>query len=294
VRSGNQNVALELSRALEAHAVYGVEYLEMTKGIGEEAGLEGDNATGLHGNAVLTRHTLLGSRIVRLPRCENNYGSKERRLGGRLGIVAEIEGRGNKILAATAHLDVVNTPRCRARQIAPLLEHIDNQSGVRRIRPPVVFGGDLNTHTFARGGSLRAVGNVIRIFSTSAQRLSHALLHPGRREPALRCLEIHGYELEALNDGGATSRTVVSSGSDTSNVPGPIRRWALNRIPPSGLILDFRLDWLASRGLNPLREGELVDRETGIASIDPLTVTDLRHDGMRISDHDPIVADVAI
>src|SRR5215208_5509710 len=33
VRSGNRNVALELSRAISAHAIYGAEYLEMTKGV---------------------------------------------------------------------------------------------------------------------------------------------------------------------------------------------------------------------------------------------------------------------
>jgi hypothetical protein len=30
IRTGNLNIALELSRALEAHAVFGVEYLELT------------------------------------------------------------------------------------------------------------------------------------------------------------------------------------------------------------------------------------------------------------------------
>ncbi|HXU09624.1 MAG TPA: hypothetical protein VN743_11565, partial [Blastocatellia bacterium] len=35
-RSGNVNVALELSRALSAHAIFGVEYLELTKGNEDE------------------------------------------------------------------------------------------------------------------------------------------------------------------------------------------------------------------------------------------------------------------
>lgn len=57
VRSGNLNIALELSRALEAHAVFGVEYLELTKGVGDETKLAGENTSALHGNAILTRHT---------------------------------------------------------------------------------------------------------------------------------------------------------------------------------------------------------------------------------------------
>ncbi|HVG22001.1 MAG TPA: hypothetical protein VNI02_23405, partial [Blastocatellia bacterium] len=35
-RSGNRNVARELGRAISAHAIYGAEYLEMTKGVGAE------------------------------------------------------------------------------------------------------------------------------------------------------------------------------------------------------------------------------------------------------------------
>jgi hypothetical protein len=86
VRSGNLNVALELSRALEAHAVFGVEYLELTKGAGGEVRLAGENTSALHGNAILTRHTFSNPQILRLPRCENNFESKERRIGGRIGI----------------------------------------------------------------------------------------------------------------------------------------------------------------------------------------------------------------
>src|SRR5437588_4585981 len=84
VRSGNRNVARELSRRLQAHAIYGVEYLELTKGAGDEVRLPGTNTAALHGNAILTRHAFFAPQIVRLPRCENNFESAERRLGGAL------------------------------------------------------------------------------------------------------------------------------------------------------------------------------------------------------------------
>ena len=86
VRSGNLNVALDLSRALEAHALFGVEYLELTKGAGGEVRLAGENTGALHGNAILTRQPFSNPQIIRLPRCENNFESKERRIGGRIGM----------------------------------------------------------------------------------------------------------------------------------------------------------------------------------------------------------------
>src|SRR5512143_646241 len=91
IRSGNLNVALELSRSLKAHAVFGVEYLELTKGSGDEAMLAGENTRALHGNAILTRHAFSNPQVVRLPRCENNFESKERRVGSRIGILLDIE-----------------------------------------------------------------------------------------------------------------------------------------------------------------------------------------------------------
>jgi len=96
IRSGNVNVALELSRALEAHAVYGVEYLELTKGAGHEVNLEGENSAALHGNAILTRHSFSNPEVVRLPRCENNFESVEKRVGGRIGISIDLEIAGGR------------------------------------------------------------------------------------------------------------------------------------------------------------------------------------------------------
>ena len=293
LRSGNRNVARELSQAIGAHAIYGVEYLELTKGIGDELKLEGRNTAALHGNAILTRHSFSNPRTVRLPRCEKNYESQEKRIGGRVGLLADLEIRGSSVLAVTAHLDVVNTPRCRARQMRALLDHIDSRDS-RRPGDKIVIGSDLNSHTFARGGWLRSSRSAIRILTSGQERLANALLHPETSEPSIGQLKKHGYEVAALNDECATSRAIVSSGSDANWVPGPLRRWVLGRVDPSSLLLEFRLDWLASRGLKALRAGEAVDHETGVRSIAPGTYPGLTHDGAPISDHDPIVADLAL
>jgi hypothetical protein len=70
--------------------------------------------------------------------------------------------------------------------------------------------------------------------------------------------------------------------------------WVNKRIGPEGLLLEPRLDWLAARGLRALKAGEVTDSGTGVTSIDAQTFTGLNHKGAPLSDHDPIVVDIAI
>src|SRR5215469_6825973 len=123
-RSANLPVAFELGREIDAHAIYGVEYLELS-GPALVDSMHHGNTTALHGNAILTRHPFRSPRLVRLPRCENNFESPQKRLGGRLGLVIDLEVGPAGLVAATTHLDVVNTPRCRQRQLRAFLRHLD-------------------------------------------------------------------------------------------------------------------------------------------------------------------------
>ncbi len=291
VRSGNRNVALELSRSIGAHAVYAVEYLEFTKGVGEELNLPGENTAALHGNAVLTRRPFSRPQIIRLPRCENNFESAEKRLGGRVGIMIDVDLGGAALTATSTHLDVVNTPRCRATQMRAFLEAIEARS---KGREAVIFGGDLNTHTFARGTRWRTLKSTAKILASDQERLARKLLDPETREPALREFARFGYDLEQFNDRSATSRTIVSRLSDASKLPRFINRWVMRRVPPAGLLLEFRLDWLAARGLRALKAGEVTDSKTGAPSVSPQTFTGLTHNGAPLSDHDPVVVDIEV
>lgn len=298
VRSGNRNVALELSRAISAHAIYGAEYLEMTKGVGSELNLPGENTAALHGNAILTRYPFSYPNLVPLPRCENNFESQEKRLGGRIGILIRLDVAERSIAAATMHLDVVNTPGCRGRQMRAMLEAVDSYTGARADGRPaiagVIIGGDLNTHTFARGNRLRAIKNTVLILGSSRDRLARRLLAPERREPAITAFARFGYETGSLNDKSATARSLVSGLNDAKNLPRPLRWWANRRIGPEGLLLEPRLDWLAARGLRALKAGEMIDTDTGVTSVDSQTFAGLMHGGMPLSDHDPIVVDIDI
>lgn len=294
IRSGNLNVPLALSRALSAHAVFGIEYLELTKGVGDELALEGENTTALHGNAILTRHSFTNPEVIRLPRCENNFESKERRIGGRIGIILDLEIGGKTFVAGNTHLDVINTPRCRATQMRAMLRAMDARLGEQAGNCAAIIGGDLNSHTFARGTRLRAMKNTATILSSKRENLNRRLMNPETGEPAIREFARFGYETTGFNDRSATSRTIVSSLDDPSRLPRPMKWWVSRRIGPEGLLLEFRLDWLAARGVRALKAGEVIDEQTGVASVNAQTFLDLKLNGVTLSDHDPIVVDVAI
>jgi endonuclease/exonuclease/phosphatase family metal-dependent hydrolase len=294
VRSGNFNVPLELGRALSAHAIFGVEYLELTKGAGDGLALKGENRAALHGNAILTRHSFSNAEVIRLPRCENNFESSERRVGGRIGVIIELEVGGKKLIVGNTHLDVTNTPRCRATQMRSLLQAMETRITKTGGNRDAIVGGDLNTHTFARGTRLRAMKNTATILGSKRERLIRRLNHPEAREPAIREFDKFGYLTEDFNDRRATSRSIVSNLDDPSGLPGPMRWWVNRRVGPNGLLLEFRLDWLAARGLRALKAGEAFDRESGAASVDAQTFQGLDYNSSPLSDHDPIVADIPL
>ena len=294
-RSGNKNVALELSRVLEAHTVFGVEYLELTKGAGGGVRLAGENTNALHGNAILTRHKFSNAQLIRLPRCENNFESKERRIGGRIGILLDLEIDDTSFVVGNTHLDVVNTPRCRGKQMRAMLQALDARLELQGdSRRAAIVGGDLNTHTFARGTRFRSMKNTATILTSNRDNLSQRLSHPEAREPSVREFARFGYETEGFNDRSVTSRAIVSNLDDQGRLPRPMKCWVNRRVPRKGLLLEFRLDWLAARGLRALEAGEVIDEQTGAASLNAQTFPGLTHNGSPLSDHDSIVVDVTL
>lgn len=295
LRSGNLRVAEELSRSLSANTVFGVEYLELTKGVDQERTLAGDNTAALHGNAILTRYEFSNAQLVRLPRCENNFESVERRIGGRIGILVDIDFAGTTFVVGNTHLDVVNTPGCRARQMRAMLQALDARLKMQNDPDrAAVVGGDLNTHTFARGTRLRAMRNTATVLNSNREHLRRRLSHPELREPAIREFARFGYQINGFNDRSSTSRTIVSNLDDPSRLPRPMKWWVNRRVGPEGLLLEFRLDWLAGRRIRALKSGEVVDRKTGILSMDAQTILGLEYQGSAISDHDPIVVDLVL
>jgi endonuclease/exonuclease/phosphatase family metal-dependent hydrolase len=296
-RSGNRSVAAELGRAIGAHAIYGIEYLELHR---QGGGGDPANTAALHGNAILTRHPFSSPRLIRLPRCERNFESAQKRLGGRLGLVIEVvmdtgldtgmdtdSGTVN-LLAATTHLDVVNAPRCRQKQMRSLLDYLEPGS-----KGPAILGGDLNTHTFSRGTRIQALGNLARLL-LNPEAVTRSLLRPHQFEPVLQDLELFEFNLQGFNDELHTCRVDDSQLLQSSDLPGPLKELVRRRFGARARSLDFRLDWLAGRQVRPLKQGEMVDAGSGARSISPTTITRLEYKGLPVSDHSPIVADIAV
>jgi endonuclease/exonuclease/phosphatase family metal-dependent hydrolase len=285
-RSGNRSVVSELGREIGAHAIYGVEYLELSEPEAIDGSHQG-NANALHGNAILTRHRFCRPSVVRLPRCEDNFESVQKRLGGRIGLVVNLEFGEFEIIAGATHLDVVNTPQCRHKQLKALLQSLQPGNHL-----PAIVGGDLNTHTFSRGTRLRAFRNLVRLL-VNPGRLAQNLLSPQRFEPALSELERFGFRLEGFNDELCTCRVEGSELLESSGLPNRLKRLVRRRFGSEAVWLDFRLDWLAGRRLRVLGRGEVVDAATGVKSTSARTIIGLQYRGCPVSDHNPIVADIA-
>jgi hypothetical protein len=136
--------------------------------------------------------------------------------------------------------------------------------------------------------------NTATILNSGRERLRRRLSHPERREPAIREFAKFGFKIDGFNDRSSTSRTIVSNLDDSSRLPSLMKWWVNRQIGPEGLLLEFRLDWLAGRGVRALSAGQVIDQQTGIASVDAHTFSGLTWEGSPLSNHDPIVVDLAL
>jgi hypothetical protein len=141
-RSGQQHTTRLLAQALGMNYAWGLEFVELTRGNKQEqeatAGLE--NSMGLHGNAILTRCTIVDPLVVRgddiAPYFSNqatftNAYGYEKRLGGRMALLVRIHGSGEASHGAQARSGA-----------APGLTYSSSSGGA------VVVG---STHTLAKG-----------------------------------------------------------------------------------------------------------------------------------------------
>jgi len=289
-RSGNRAITEDLSRSLGMHGIFAPAYVELTKGVGAERELPGENTMALQGNAILSRYPVRAARILSLPQCFEYFEFSEKRFGRRIALLADVELPGGKLVRAVCtHLETRTTPRGRARQMAAILEALEGTD------IPILLAGDWNTSTFARGTRWRALRELVRILLRSAERMQRDLCHPDRgHEPLFDVLRRHGYRLREWNDEAPTHILPVEVAEDAHYVPGFSHAWVIRKYQPYGCRIGLRLDWFAARGLHPLGEGEVQDGESGVSSVRPQTVVGLTYRGHPVSDHAPIVVDVAL
>lgn len=290
IRSGNRQIGRELADGLGMHMAFGAAHLELTKGTGEDLQTPGENRESLQGNAILSRYPILEARVVPLPVCFEPYHFHERRYGRRNCVWARVQIGQETWWLGSVHLEVRDTPRCRARQMRYLLSHLPGSPAAHHL-----LGGDLNSNGFGRGTRLRTFSSVWQLTMRPAAKVQEELLHPERgAEPLFRVAQSAGFHWSDFNSGEETAWAALDELEDANLLPGIIRQLIEKRLDAYGQYLRFKLDWILARGVRALKDRELRDVRTGVVSLDPGSVR-LQLEGLdRLSDHRPIYADLRI
>ena len=211
-RSGNKNTARELAKAFGLNYAWGLEFIEL---------VNDENEKGFHGNAVFSRWPIRRAGVIRLPEEYNWYLDRQRRIGGRLAVFAELDVGGKPLGAVSIHLENRTHGEGRLHQMQTILE------AVRRELPdmPLILGGDLNTNTFD---------------GRDKEDINDIAASPEMRR---RCLE-DVFDFEPL--------LPLAAGEGYQIVPGEPK--LTRRKPmPDGSFLPLRLDWIMVKGVRAER-----------------------------------------
>jgi hypothetical protein len=279
-RSGNRHVARDLAAELGMHYAFAPCYLNLTKGAGIETDVEGRNALGLHGSAILSRYPIQRARSIPLRNGIDKMASREKRIGTQTALAADIAFPNLALTMAVVHLDAQSTQRHRHRQLSAVIDALPAIG-------PTLIGGDWNTTTYNSSHAFYAImGFCLRVLIGVDRTIRNHYLHPERHfERALfHGLESRGFDWRSCNCvGKPTFAYDIADLKARRNlgewVPGwcfTCIRWALRN---HGGKCPLKLDWFASRGLR---------------AADPIVIGDLRSEdgGSRLSDHDAIGVEV--
>lgn len=224
-RSGNHHTPREIARHLGFGCAYAVEFLELGLGGPEErrAHAGEENASGFHGGAILSASPLERPAVCRLESRGTWFdGARgERRIGGRIAVLATWRCRGNPVTVAAVHLESHSDPADRCAQIRVLLDDVEAyQPGA-----PALIAGDLNT--FSMGLSEMRDGETLdRALVEDGIRLKRPTPH----EPLFALARERGYAWELCNVKDEPTHRVAKSDDESAR---------------GGL----KLDWFLSRGL---------------------------------------------
>lgn len=192
-RSGQRHTIRDLAQALGMGYVFGTEFVELGTGDPYETSLFADvpNSGGLHGNAILSRYPLANVALIPLDAGGLWFMSQPKndgqlRIGGRMGIAAQIATPQGPLTLCAVHYESESTPRSRATETRVLLDGLTRTYG----QGPTVIGGDLNTKTLLDG----------------TRSCAAALADPAPQEPAFAVFAKHGFDWRGCNAGQPTTR----------------------------------------------------------------------------------------
>lgn len=247
-RSGNRNTARELARSFGLNYAWGLEFIEL---------VNDENKKGFHGNAVFSRWPIRRAGVIRLPEQYNWYFDRQRRIGGRLAVFAELDVGGRPLGAVSIHLENRTHGQGRKAQMEAILKTVEKELPDM----PLILGGDLNTNTFD-GRSKEDIGAV----AASPDLRRRCLEEATRYEELLPMAEAAGYRI-------------------LPKEPRPTRRKPL----PGGDFLPLRLDWILLRGLSAAESRVISTAREDLVYARPGSAL-AAFDGAELSDHNAVWA----
>ncbi len=156
---------------------WGLEFIEL---------VNDENAKGFHGNAVFSRWPIRRAGVIRLPEQYNWYFDRQKRIGGRLAVYAELDVVVSRWALYPSIWKTAPMARAARRRWLPFW-----RPSVRELPDmPLILGGDLNTNTFDG----RAKEDIGAIAADPALR-RRCLEDVGSFEPLLPLCAADGYEI---------------------------------------------------------------------------------------------------
>ena len=145
-RTHGEDVAKELAEAFDMNYVFAPEFQELGQGTAEDPAY--------HGQALLTTLPVRSSRMIRFEHQSGFWKPRrllissvpllQRREGGRVALVAELDNGGKLLVVYNLHLESKGTEQLRLLQLEEVLDD------AKRYPPdtPVIVAGDFNTLSF--------------------------------------------------------------------------------------------------------------------------------------------------
>ena len=288
-RSGNRNVPREIALALGYNYCFANSFLVLGKGDEGEQNHDLDNTLAMHGVSILARHKIHGFRTVPLPEIRNAFTGLEKSLGQRRALICRFEFAGHFYDFSTVHLDVKASPLQRAHQLEAVCVVLD-QSSVRG----VLLGGDLNTHTYNLENRFTLLQSFFyKMFFLGVREVVSHYMMPDRwfEREVFRVFDKYNLNVVDYND--LTEGTIFYDLNEESLdvktrewLPGFLYRYVHEILTPWNGRVPLRLDWMAGRGFGLPGRTE--------ATIAPAVIEMEKWNGVRLSDHCPIVVDVLL
>ena len=145
-RTHAEDVAKELAETFSMNYVFAPEFQELGQGSSEEPAY--------HGQALLTTLAVRSSRMIRFQHQSGFWKPRrllissvpllQRREGGRVALVAELDNGGKLLVVYDLHLESKGTEQLRLLQLEEVLDDAKRYPS----DTPVIIAGDLNTLSF--------------------------------------------------------------------------------------------------------------------------------------------------